>query len=789
MVTALSRKLARDLRRMTGQALTIALIIACGIASYIALKSAYASLLNARDAYYTSQRLADVFAHVKRAPEPVAARIEAIPGVAVVETRLVEPVTIPIEGKAQPASGRLVSLPRSGESALNAIVLRRGRMIDPATSDEVIVLESFADAHRMEPGAVLAVVMNGTLIKLRVVGIALSPEYVMAVGGGATLSPDAERFAVLFMARDAIAPAFGLAGAFDDVSLRLKLGASEESVREQLDRILEPYGGTGSIPRRRQPSAFFVDGELMQLGTYASFAPAIFLGVAAFLVNVVLARLVHIERPQIATLAALGYGRRAIAAHYLSLVLVIVGFGSIAGVALGAWLGRGMLGLYTPYFRFPSLDYRLEPSVVATSVLVSFAAAIAGAASVVIRVMKLSPAQAMSPEAPPTYTPTWIERAGLTRLLSCEGRMVARDMLRRPLRTALSAFGIACGVGVVVTAGFTYEALDLILDLQFETAQREDLTVTFTRPMPATARSELSAIPGVLMVEPLRVVPVRLRAGHRSYDTSITGHPEGAELRRVVGWPRRVVTIEGEGLTITDALAKRLAVTPGDAITVEVLEGDRRSRDVIVTATAPEMFGLNAHMDLRALHALVDEAPSVNAVLLRIDPSFAATIDARLARLPEVASIDDRHAVIDHFKKQSAESMRVMSVVLTLFGVSIAVAIVYNNARIALSTRGRDLASMRVLGFTRREISTVLVGELGATVALAIVPGLAFGEFLVVAMMQTADPEMYRLPVVITNPVRFFAAAVTVAAALASALVVRRKLDALDLVAVLKARE
>lgn len=790
-MTTLHKKLLRDLLRMRGQALTIATVVACGIASYVTLRTAYASLIWARDTYYEQERFADVFAKMKRAPESVASRIEAIAGVAIAETRLVETVMIPIEGISEPATGRLVSLPPGGKPRLNAPFLRKGRMVEPGRPDEALLLETFAIAHGLEPGATLPVVINGILRKIRVVGIALSPEYVFATGGsaGQEFAPDDRRFAVLWMDRDVIAPAFDMKGAFDDVTIRLQPGASLRGVIERLDAVLAPYGGLGAVDRAHQPSSFFVDNELGQLESYATIAPLIFLSVAAFLVNVVLSRIVHLQRPQIATLKAIGYTSREIGAHYLSVVLVVVALGAVAGVALGAGLGRGMLGLYSPYFHFPTFDYRFDTSIVATGVAVSAFSGVVGGLTVTWRAARLPAAVAMQPEAPPTYRTSFLERLGIRRVLGPGGVMVLREMTRRPLRTLLSCTGIAFGVAVVVVGGYARGAFDLIIDLQFEQAAREDTSVAFTRPLDESAARELAHLPGVLRVEPLHAVPVRLRSGHHFRDTALLGLSRDGELRRVVEWPRRVVEVPEDGILLGDALARILGIHVGDVVTVEVLEGDRRIRDVRVAALANEMFGLTAYMSLPALAAMLGAEQVVSAVLLSVDRRLEEAIDARLERMPQVAAVSRRRDVIAQFRKQSAETMNTTSFVLTLFGCAIAIAVVYNNARIALSMRNRDLASLRVLGFTRGEVSTVLLGELGAYVALAIVPGLLLGKALASVVISAVNQELYRIPAIVSGSVNAFAVTVTLGAAVVSAVVVKRQLDRLDLVAVLKARE
>ncbi len=788
MVTALSRKLSRDLARMKGQAITIAVVVACGIASYVTLQSAYASLLAARDGYYESQRFADVFAHLKRAPDPLLVRIESIPGVATAEARLVETVMLPMADLPEPATGRLVGLDLGGPPRLDAPLTRQGRMPDPGREDEVAVLEAFAKAHGLQPGATLPVVLNGTRRELRVVGIVMSPEYVFALPAGAMVADNA-RFAVLWMDRAVVGPAFQLDGAFDDLVLRLQPGASERGVIDRLDSLLTPYGGLGAVARDRQPSNFVVSNELHQLASYAFIGPVTCLSVAAFLVNVVLSRLVYLQRPQIATLKALGYRNGEVGLHYLELVLVIVAAGAALGIALGAWLGRGMLGIYARYFEFPSFPYRLSADIVATSVIVSLVSGSVGALAVVRRVSRLAPAEAMQPEVPPTYRASLLERLGPGRMLSAAARMVLRELTRRPLRLLLSVAGIAMGIAVVVSGASLSGAVDAIVGLEFQRAQREDLSVAFTQAVDGSALHDLAHVPGVLHVEGLRVVPIRIRHGHAFREITLTGHPDGAQLRRVFEWPGRMAPIPDSGVMLTDVLASRLGVGVGDLVEIEVLEGERPVRSVRVASLAHEMFGLNAHMSLSSMEALLGEVDTTSLALLTIDPLRESAVDASLKEMPRVASVSRRRDIIEQFERQSAESMRTTSVVTTIFGAMIAVGVVYNNARVALSMRSRDLASLRVLGFTRREISAVLLGELATYVVLALAPGLALGKLLTALIFGVSDVEMFRIPAVVTPGAYVFSAAVTALAALASALVVRRQLDKLDLVAVLKARE
>ncbi|MBK6694780.1 MAG: FtsX-like permease family protein [Myxococcales bacterium] len=785
---ALTRKLTKDLLLMWGQAVTIALVVACGIASFVAMRSAYDSLLVARDAYYADRRFADVFAHLERAPDSLASRLEAVPHVSRVYTRVVEAVMLPLADMAEPAVAQLVSLPPSGEAPLNALHLRLGRTPEPGRSDEVVVSEPFAAAHRLAPGDALPAVINGTLRTLRVVGIGLSPEFVFAVGAGSFVQDD-RRSGILWMERAALAAPFRMEGCFNDVAFSLQPGAPVEPVLADVRRILEPFGVRSVEGREKQLSNHVLSSELSQLQSFAVVLPAIFLGVAAFLVNVVLARMLHLQRAQIATLKAVGYFRHEIALHYVSFVAVVVAAGAILGTLLGDILGRGMVSLYRPFFRFATLEHTLSPRIVATAVLVSVAAGVGGALSTVLRAARLPAAEAMMPEAPPSYRPSLLERLGLLSPLGAPLRMVARELMRRPGRTALSCLGIALGASVIGGSRFTYDAMPLMLDLQFEGAQREDYEVTFQGPLTKGVVREIAAVPGVLEAQPQRVVPVRMRVDQRYRDTAIIGLSDAVHpLRGVATWPRQRLPFPPAGVVLSEALARALHTGVGRAVELELLEGDRRHLTANVSAVLPDVFGLLAYAPITTLAPLLGEDGNVSSVLVRTDPTQDELVVERFKKMPRVLAVTRRKEMLRRFWEQTSH-VWVSTTVLTLFGAVIAFGVVYNQARIALSMRGRDLATLRVLGFTRREVSSMLLSELAFYVLAGLPFGLALGKLIVMLLMGSVDPETYRLPPYMSLRTYAFAALITILAGVTSALLVRRRLDRLDLIAVLKTRE
>jgi len=787
-VTALRRKLVRDLWHLRGQVAAIALVVACGVATVVTTRTSYDSLVRAQQAYYASHRFAEVFASLERAPDALARRLAAIPGVAQLETRVVYDATLDVPGLEEPATGRLVSIPERREPMLNDLHLRSGRWIEPGRRSEVIVSEAFANANRLRPGDTLGAVLNGRWERLRIVGIALSPEYVYEIRPGDVL-PDARRFGLIWMSRAALGPALDLDGAFNDVALSLTPGANEEAVIAALDRELERFGGLGAYGRRDQVSNRFVSDEIAQNRVSGVVVPTIFLGVAAFLLHVVLRRLVATQRGQIAVLKAFGYPDLAVARHYVELALVAVLAGSVVGIAVGAWLGRGINTLYADFYRFPAMPFELGADSVLLAVGVAAAAALLGAAGAVRGALRLPPAEAMRPEAPARFRHARFERLRALRRLPTGARMVLRNLARRPGRAALSTLGIALAVGLLVVGRFFLDAIDTIAERQFRIVERNDVSVVFNLPLSQDARFALTRLPGVLRSEPFRAVPVRLRFAHRNRRTVLLGLAPGTEMRRLVDEHLGVVLLPPDGLVLTRRLGEVLGVAPGDRVTVEVLEGERRVEPVVVAGLVDELIGFAAYVDERALTRLLREDRTVSGAWLRVDDDALPRLHAELKAMPAVGGVTPRKVALKSFEETIARTSGIFTNVLVAFACVIAFGVVYNAARIALSERGHELASLRVLGFTRREVTFLLLGEQALLVAAAIPLGLLLGRGAAAWIASAYQWELFRLPSGVSAQTDVFATLIVIAASVASAAGVARRLARIDLVSVLKAPE
>lgn len=787
-MTALWQKLRRELWQHKGQIGSIALVVATGIMTVITMRGSYDALVDAQQTYYRQTRFADLWAPLKRAPDSLGHRIQQIPGVATVDTRVTLLATLDIPGLDAPAQAQMVSLPERGEPLLNNIHLRLGRYPVADAANEVLISENFAQANHFQPGDALQAVINGRARKLHIVGIAISPEYTYAVPPGA-LYPEDERYGIVWMNRRQLGPAYDMDGAFNEAVMTLSPDANPQAVLSRVDALLDPYGGLGAYLRKDQPSHQIMQSELDSNKVMGTAVPAVFLAVAAFLLNLVLSRLIATQRTEIAVLKAFGYRNREVGTHYLLFAMAAVAVGTVAGTLGGVWLGGAYVQLYGTYFDFPVLRYQLSPALLLMAILVSAIAAGAGALLAVRRAVLLPPAEAMRPEPPARFSATWFDRLRMVQQWPSSARMILRNLQRKPIQGLLSSIGVAFSVAILMIGLFMFDGVRYMMDLQFEVIQREDLSVSFNESRSTSATHDFQHLGGVNRVEAYRTTPVRLRAGHRNETTAIQGlQPEG-RLRRIVSGSGHVHPLPAEGLVLSAILADKLRVHAGDLLEVEVLEGRRRQARVPVAGIVEDYLGVSAYMRRDNLQQLVGGPAMISGVYLSVDADALPDLMRRLKVVPAVAGVASPKTMQASFRKQLADSLFIGISFLLGFAGVIAVAVIYNGARIALSERGRELASLRVMGFRRGEVSVLLLGE-QAIITLAAIPiGWGLGYWLSRLVTLAMQTDTYRIPFIITTQTFALSALIVALAAALSAALVQRRIHNLDLISVLKTRE
>ncbi|MGJ7456750.1 ABC transporter permease [Halomonas sp. RA08-2] len=784
----LDRKLVRDLWRLKGQALAIAVVIAGGVMTLILSVTTLEALSGARERFYASHHFAEVFADVKRAPLGVVTRLQEIEGINLIEPRVQAAMRLSVEGFDDPVRGLAQSIPDGRQPTLNRLYLVAGGLPEPGRDDQVVVSDAFAKAHGLVPGDRLEAIIDGRRVRLRISGIALSPEFLYQVAP-TDLMPDYHRYALLWLNLRTLANAYGMEGAFNQLTLTLQAGARREAVIDALDLALARYGGTGAWTRDDQPSHRFLDEELNQQRLQATVLPAIFLSVSAFLLHVVMGRLIQTQREQVAVLKAFGYRDAELARHFGLLAGMIVLLGWALGVALGAWAASGMAGLYREYFRFPEMPFRVPLWALALSMAIVALAALLGTWRAVRQAVSRPPAEAMRPPAPLHFRRSWLERLLPGALIGHEGRIILRHLARHPAKAGLSVAGIALSAGLLLMGAYQLDAVEAMIDQQYRQVLRMDMELTFVEATPARAAGELRHQPGVLAVETWRRVPVTLIHGHREERTSLLGMNPEPRLRQVLDGDGRPQRLPEAGLMLTRYLAESLEAQVGDELEVAIMEGQRRRLTLPLAALVDEPLGVGGYLTREGLNALMGEGPAISGAWLLVDADRREALNAALWEMPGVAAISRLDQAERGIRDYLDETILLFAAIFVAIATSISFGVVYNNARITFSERARELATLQVLGYSRAEVSRILLGEIALLTLAAIPPGWAIGIVFSRLLNQAFSSDLFRVPLVLTPQAFGIAASGVLAASLVVALLVVRRLGRLDKLRVLKAVE
>lgn len=781
-------KLWRDLWRMRINVVAIVLVLGCGVAILVMAVGMRESLERTRLNYYATHKMADLAVSLVRAPKRVAAELEAVPHVSAVEPRVTGLALLDLPGVKEPASARLVSLPRTGRPKVNDLSLSAGRWPDPSRSDEILVNQALATANNFQLGQTLSVTLHGLKRQLKIVGLANSPEFVFVAAPG-EIFPQQDRFGVLWMGEESLARAYDLEGAFNDVVLRISSGSDRNAVKDAVDRILSPYGSAGAYDRARMPSDRFLTEELGQLATMAAFLPAFFIVIAAFLVNIALTRLIAAERSNIGLLKAFGYSDRVVATHYAKGALLM----SLCGAALGSFagwvLGGLMASVYQRYYHFPRLEYEASLGVYAVAWGVAVVCAMAGALAAVMTAVRLAPAAALAPPPPATFKGDGGALKAISARLDAKSRIILRRIMRFPRRATTTVVGVALGMSVLVLAGAFPAVMERLMDVNFSLANRQDVSLSFVEAKDEGVIHSVMKLPGVVMAEPSRADRVIFHHGGHGVEETLIGLKPDARLNRLINADLTIIQPPAGGVALARALADKLEAHVGDTVEIEQTTGRKLVFHANVAIVIDPMIGASGYMELGALARLMREPRRITGANVRLDAAAYDRFNAAIKQAPALAGASFISLAEQSMRENFDRSVGTMNLIYMSFAAIMAGGVAFSAARITLAEQERDLATLRVLGFTRLEVSYVLMGELAVLGLLAVVPGITMGTLMGEWLMNLFSNDLYSFPYVFNAEGYAVAIGFTLGCVAAAALVVRTGIDRLDMVGVLKARD
>lgn len=791
VISAFHKKLLRTMLESWPQSLGVIMVVLCGIAAYICVYSAYLNLKLTRDTYYAQNRFADFEILVDRAPETAVFKLETIPGVRQVRKRIVEEVNVDIDGIDEPRIGRLISMPDQDTPVINDVVLLAGRYFSVGAQTETILSEDFAASNGLAIGDYVHISVKNRKYALRIVGIGASPEYVYMIRNVQALVPSPERFGVLWVPEDFAETAVDLKSACNNIVGLVDDPQELDTILNEAERILDPYGVFAKTKRENQLSNRFISDEIKGLAVSAKIIPTLFLGIAALILLILLNRMVRTERTQIGLMKAFGYSNWSVGFHYIEYGVILALIGCIGGFFLGQWMAGGMIKIYVQFYQFPILESRVYIDVLARSMGITIVFATLGALAAAIQAARIHPAESMRAEAPRAVNKVWLERIPvLWRRIPFLWKMILRNISRNRFRSAVNLLGASISLSLLLMGFFMTDAVEFGMKFQFQDVQREDVKISFQKEQGKDVLYEVSRLPYVRRAEPVLEYPFEIRSGWRKKDVVVTGLASYSELQKVMNFEREPYPMDGGGIVLAERLAEELGVSRGDTVELEPLLGRiDRTYTVPVQAIAQQFLGTAAYMELGALSRFLDEPFALNSALLRIDEGSRGALNRALKEIGGIAAVSYNQDAYQSIQDTIGKSMNVTNTILLCFAGVIAFSIIYNITSVSLSERQRELASLRVLGLSVQEVGRIMYFENIILGVIGTFVGIPMGMGICALLVDTYSNDMFRLPFHIDRSTYVTSVLMTFFFVLLANLAMRRKIGRLDLVEVLKERE
>ncbi|NLI96893.1 MAG: FtsX-like permease family protein [Synergistaceae bacterium] len=789
----LLNKLFRTIGSTRGPFFGVVAVVAVGLSVFVSMAAVSDNLMRSRENFYRQTDFADLFFHVVRAPEGVVEKVSAVNGVSRASGRIQKDVSL-FRQDGTRATLRLTGFKLPMENELNRILVQQGRLFEKNPEGgalEILLSSQFAKANEFRPGSTVSVAAEGKEKPMEVVGIAASPEFVYAIKNAASVFEDPSGFGAAMISLKQAQQVLDFEGSVNQILVRLVPGSDPDRVRKEIRTILEPYGNLTDYPQRDQVSEAILRGELEQLRVAATFLPAFFLGLAALMQTVFLSRLVKAARTQIGLMKALGYDNGRLMLLYGGYSLASSGMGGVAGILAGYGLARVFTRLYATYFNLPRLDAAFNPRSaglgLALSLTLGCLAGFAGARSI----LGVRPAEAMRLPPPRGAVKLFLENWHfLWGRLDLASKMSLRSIFRNRFRSAVTFLGVLVSIGMLVVSLFTRDSVESLFDRHFNRELRYDLLARFPSPVRNAELLNLERLPGVIRVEPLFELPVRLMLRGRREETVVVGIDPGQSLLGMSDEGNRPRGLPVSGLLLDWNSARKLGARPGDFLEVETLlgKGPSRKGTVAVAGLSRKSVGGVSYLDLETLNSILQEKGLVTGAAIKTERGRSQEAERAMAGMINVSSVLSRQKEREYLEKNLAY-MNLSIAILVAFSSLLGLAIIFNASALAFSERRRDLASLRAMGFSSEEVALFLLKENLFLLVAGTLAGLPFGKLLSEAYARAVSTDLFSFVAVVFPRTYILSAAGGVAFAALAFFLGIRSLERLDFAETVKARD
>lgn len=774
-----------------GQYAAILVTIILGIMIFIAMSMAAINLKTTLDAYYEENNFADFFVTINSAPESVIEKINKIDGVKSAEGRISGTVPFISKDETERINVKLISA--RPDEQINKAFLIKGTLIKNNYKD-ALVLSQFADARGIEIGDEITVQVNGRPVQLQVAGIVANPEFIYLMENLDALMSDATKFGAVYISEELSQTLFGMKGAFNTILIdydETLIPADDNENEPVIQRILDDiekevdgYGIQSMFHKKSQLSNSMVSQEIKQLKNMSNSLPLVFLLVAALILAMMLNRMVKKDRGVIGLFKAIGYSNKDMVIHYTKYALFagIIG-GTIGGIAGMATAG-GMTQLYLQYFNIPLLKVDFNFGYVAIAVamasVICTGAGLWGARGII----HITPAESMKEEHPKKGKRIFLENIPfLWKRFSFSWKLVFKNIFRSKKRTGLVIAGVIFTYGMILFTLSMPAVVDNLMNKYFTDYLKMDYSVSFKMPMDKSVVYDFKGMGKIDAIEVKADIPVELSNGNLKKIINLTAVNQDTQFYGFADNDGNSIAMPEQGLMLTENLAGILKVKPGDWVKVKSYSGGDPVYEKVVVVF-PQSLGMGAYTNFESLNRFLLGKNLITGVNIKSGDTALANEILKARNIASVSSSTDIRAMYDKSLALIIVSIGIMLVFSGVLGFSI----VYNVTSVNIGEREAEFSTLRVLGFSNKEIFRLILKENNIIMVIGILLGIPVGTAMLGYATYAFSTENYSLKMEPTSASLFYAGMTTILFILLAQVATYRRIKKLDFLQALKTR-
>jgi len=777
----LNLRLLRLIKNSKGQFIAITALVIVGLTIYTALSTAIVNMEDTLNYYYDETNFADIFVQFSKIPETALDKVNKINGVKDVEGRIVFDIQMKVDNGDEKVKSRIISIPDN--SIVNKLFIVDGNKIE-AKNKDAIVIEQFANARNIRINDTIQPYIEGRVFDLRVSGISASPEYVYLMENEQSLLPMPDKFGVIYVSEDFARQNFGFKDSYNEVSITVKDKDHIDKIITQIEKELDQYGIKRIYSREEQLSNRMVSEEIKGVKQTSSTVPVIFLGVAAVIIAAMLSRMVRNDRMSIGVLKALGYNNMNILMHYTKFSILIGFIGSVFGLIFGTILSGNIAKLYIQFFNIPMLKFNFyyEYMIIAIVLSIVFCtfAGIWGAR----RVIKILPAESMRPEPPKQGGRAFIDRIDiLWKHLSFSWKMVLRNIFRNKKRFVFITFGIAMTFAISLIPSMMNSAMNDIFEGHYSDFQKMDYNINFSTPLNINAVNEIKHIVDTDRIEPKIEFPFELIYGNNKLVANIIGVKSNTEFYGFKNLKGQSINLPNDGIVLSEGLARFIGVEKGDKVKIKTFIPNKDDIYVEVKDIIKQSLGTNGYMEISYMGNILLDKSLITGVYINSSDNIKGELE-NIKGIASIQSLADMRSIFEQFMGLMIGSISVMIVFAGILGF----AIVYNSTIMNIAERRLEFSSLRVMGFSKKEIFKIITKENSVMTILGIILGIPLGQSMISSLESTFSTEIYTIEMNPTLSSYIITAILTIIFVIIAQLATYKKINSLDFIEALKNR-